>query len=508
MPFSRQAGILLHPTSVPGRYGIGEIGPEAHRWLAHLNGMSQKLWQVLPMGPTGYGDSPYQTLSTFAGNTMLISFDSLREDSLLREEDLQGFPTFPEEHVEYGPVLLARSKILHKVAQSFGRRASPILKAAWMQFCEDESKWLEDYTLFAALKKEHGGGPWIHWPEQLRRREPATLTAARKKHSMEMKHSKILQFLFFHQWHSIREDARRRGISLIGDIPIFVAHDSADVWCHPELFFLDTNGNPTVIAGVPPDYFSATGQRWGNPLYRWDIHKKEKFSWWIDRLRSTFRLYDIVRIDHFRGFESYWEIPAHESTAIHGRWIHGPGRNLFDAAHQALGPLPILAEDLGVITPQVDALRDELGFPGMRILQFAFGDGPQPESFRPDSYPSNCAVYTGTHDNDTTVGWYRSEPGKDSTRNADQIAREQHNVRTYLSTDGSQIHWDLIALALRSNANTAIYPLQDVLGLGSTARMNIPGRDQGNWSWRFRWEQLSPDIEQRLHRMTCEAKRA
>lgn len=508
MPFPRQAGILLHPTSLPGRYGIGEIGPEAHRWLAHLNGMSQKLWQVLPMGPTGYADSPYQTLSTFAGNSMLISFDSLREDSLLREEDLQDFPAFPEEHVEYGPVLLARSKILHKVAQSFGRRASPTFKADWMQFCEEESKWLEDYTLFAALKKEHGGGPWIHWPEPLRLREPTALSAARKKHSAEIKHSKILQFLFFHQWHSLREDARKRGISLIGDIPIFVAHDSADVWCHPELFFLDPNGSPTVIAGVPPDYFSATGQRWGNPLYQWDIHEKDGFSWWIDRLRSTFRLYDIVRIDHFRGFESYWEIPAQELTAIHGRWVKGPGRKLFDAAHRALGPLPILAEDLGVITPEVDALRDELGFSGMRILQFAFGDGPQPESFRPESYPSNCAVYTGTHDNDTTVGWYRSEPGKDSTRNADQISREQHNVRRYLSSDGSQIHWDLIGLALRSHANTAIYPLQDVLGLGSTARMNIPGREQGNWSWRFQWEQLSPDIEQRLHRMTCEAKRA
>jgi 4-alpha-glucanotransferase len=460
------------------------------------------------MGPTGYADSPYQTLSTFAGNTMLISFDSLREDSLLREEDLQDFPAFPEDYVEYGPVLLARSKILHKVAQSFGRRASPAFKAAWMQFCEEESKWLEDYTLFAALKKEHGGGPWIHWPEPLRRREPTALTAARKKHSTEIKHSKILQFLFFRQWNSLREDACKRGISLIGDIPIFVAHDSADVWCHPELFFLDAKGNPTVIAGVPPDYFSATGQRWGNPLYRWDIHEKDGFSWWIDRLRSTFRLYDIVRIDHFRGFESFWEIPAQESTAIHGRWMKGPGRKLFDAAHQALGPLPILAEDLGVITPEGDALRDELGFPGMRILQFAFGDGPQPESFRPESYPSNCAAYTGTHDNDTTVGWYRSEPGKDSTRNADQISREQHNVRRYLSSDGSQIHWDLIGLALRSHANTAIYPLQDVLGLGSTARMNIPGREQGNWSWRFRWEQLSPDIEQHLHRMAWEAGRA
>ena len=508
MPFPRQAGILLHPTSLPGRYGIGEIGPEAHRWLAHLNTMGQKIWQVLPMGPTGYADSPYQTLSTFAGNPALISFDSLRDDSLLQEADLQDFPTFPENYVDYGPVLAARSKILQRVAREFDRRATPILKAAWMRFCEDESKWLEDYALFAALKDEQGNGPWIDWPEPLRRREPAALAAARKKHSAAIQQRKVLQFLFFHQWLSLREEARKRGISLIGDIPIFVAHDSADVWCHPELFFLDSNGSPTVIAGVPPDYFSATGQRWGNPLYRWSVHEDQGYAWWIARLRSTLNLYDIVRIDHFRGFAANWEIPAAESTAIHGRWVPGPGKKLFDAAHQALGDLPIIAEDLGVITPDVDALRESLGFPGMRILQFAFGDDPKAAEFRPESYPANCVVYTGTHDNDTTVGWYQSEPGQDSTRNLDQIAREQHNVRTYLSSNGSQIHWDLMGLALRSNANTAIYPLQDVLGLGSSARMNTPGREQGNWSWRFRWEQLSQDVEQRLRLMTQEAGRA
>ena len=280
------------------------------------------------------------------------------------------------------------------------------------------------------------------------------------------------------------------------------------MWCHPELFFLDSNGSPTVIAGVPPDYFSATGQRWGNPLYRWSVHEDQGYAWWIARLRSTLNLYDIVRIDHFRGFAANWEIPAAESTAIHGRWVPGPGKKLFDAAHQALGDLPIIAEDLGVITPDVDALRESLGFPGMRILQFAFGDDPKAAEFRPESYPANCVVYTGTHDNDTTVGWYQSEPGQDSTRNLDQIAREQHNVRTYLSSNGSQIHWDLMGLALRSNANTAIYPLQDVLGLGSSARMNTPGREQGNWSWRFRWEQLSQDVEQRLRLMTQEAGRA
>lgn len=507
MLFPRQAGILLHPSSLPGRYGMGEIGPEAHRWLAHLNTMSQKLWQVLPLGPTGYGDSPYQTLSTFAGNTMLISFDSLRDEALLREEDIRDFPSFPESHVDYGPVLTARAAVLHQVAKSFSRRASASLKAGWMQFCEKETNWLEDYALFATLKKKHGGGPWTKWPEPLRGRQPAALSAARKEHATEIKYSKILQFLFFHQWSLLRREAKKRGISIIGDIPIFVAHDSADVWCRPELFFMEKDGQPTVIAGVPPDYFSQTGQRWGNPLYRWDIHEKEGFAWWNARLQSSLKLYDIVRIDHFRGFEANWEIPAQEKTATRGRWVPGPGKKLFDAAHQTLGDLPILAEDLGVITPEVDALRDSLGFPGMRILQFAFGDDPKADTFRPKSYPSNCAVYTGTHDNDTTVGWYRSEPGKDSTRNAEQIAREQHNARTYLSSNGSEIHWDMIGLALRSPANTAVYPLQDVLGLGSFARMNVPGREEGNWSWRFRWEQLTPSIEQRLHRITQESRR-
>ena len=507
MPFTRSAGILLHPNSLPGRFGMGEIGPEAHRWLAHLNSMSQKLWQVLPLGPTGYGDSPYQTLSTFAGNTMLISFDSLQDEGLLREEDLKDFPLCPESHVDYGPVLIARSRILDKVAKSFARRASPALKAGWMQFCEKESHWLNDYTLFCALKKEYGGGPWVQWPEDLRQRQTSAILEAKKKHSVEMKYSTILQFLFFHQWNSLRQEAKKRGISIIGDIPIFVAHDSADVWCRPELFFMEKDGQPSVIAGVPPDYFSQTGQRWGNPLYRWEMHEKENFTWWIARLKSSLELYDTVRIDHFRGFAAYWEIPAHEKTAVRGHWVPGPGRKLFDAAHKVLGSLPILAEDLGVITPEVDALRDDLNFPGMRILQFAFGDDPKAESFRPESYPANCAVYTGTHDNDTTVGWYQSEPGKDSTRNADQIRREQHNARTYLSCDGSQIHWDMIGLALRSPANTAIYPLQDVLGLGSTARMNVPGREEGNWSWRFQWNQLTPQVEQHLHRLTLEANR-
>jgi len=508
MNFPRAAGILLHPTSLPGRYGIGEIGPEAHRWVAHLHGMSQRLWQVLPLGPTGYADSPYQTLSTFAGNPLLISFEALREEGLLLEADLKNFPSFPQDRVDYGPVIEARIPILEKAARSFARRASAQLKSGLAKFEEENHFWLEDYALFTTLKKHHGNGPWTNWPAPLVRRDPKALQAAHKEHGPGIRQAKILQFLFFHQWDALRREAKSRGVSIIGDVPIFVAHDSADVWCRPDLFFLDSNGQPTVVAGVPPDYFSVTGQRWGNPLYRWEVHEQEGYAWWTSRLKAAFSLYDIVRIDHFRGFAAYWEIPGTEPTAVKGRWVPGPDRKLFDAAKTALGSMPIIAEDLGVITPDVEKLRDGLGYPGMRILQFAFGDDPKAAEFRPESYPVGCAVYTGTHDNDTTVGWYQSEPGKDSTRTPEQIERERHNIRTYLKCDGSQIHWDLIALALRSNANTALYPMQDVLGLGSPARMNVPGRESGNWAWRFRWDQLTLDIEQRLGRLTREANRA
>jgi len=508
MNFPRAAGILLHPTSLPGRYGIGEIGPEAHRWVAHLHGMSQRLWQVLPLGPTGYADSPYQTLSTFAGNPLLISFEALREEGLLLEADLKNFPSFPENRVDYGPVIEARIPILEKAARSFARRASAQLKSGLAKFEEENHFWLEDYALFTTLKKHYGNGPWVNWPAPLVRREAKALQAARKEHGPGIRQAKILQFLFFHQWDALRREAKARGVFIIGDVPIFVAHDSADVWCRPDLFYLEPNGQPTVVAGVPPDYFSVTGQRWGNPLYRWDIHEQEAYAWWISRLKAAFSLYDIVRIDHFRGFAAYWEIPGTEPTAVKGKWVPGPDRKLFDAAKAALGTMPIIAEDLGVITPDVEKLRNGLGYPGMRILQFAFGDDPKAAEFRPESYPAGCAVYTGTHDNDTTVGWYRSEPGKDSTRTAEQIERERHAIRTYLKCDGSQIHWDLIALALRSNANTAIYPLQDVLGLDSSARMNVPGRESGNWAWRFRWEQLTPEIEHRLGRLTRETHRA
>jgi 4-alpha-glucanotransferase len=319
-------------------------------------------------------------------------------------------------------------------------------------------------------------------------------------------HARIGQFLFAEHWRRLRERAATLGISIIGDLPIFVAHDSADVWCRPDLFELAADGRPSVVAGVPPDYFCRTGQRWGNPLYRWDVHEAEGFAWWIARLRHAFALVDVLRIDHFRGFAAYWEIPAADPTAEHGRWVPGPGRRLFDAAAAALGPRPIIAEDLGLITPDVDALRDELGFPGMRILQFAFGDD-EAGAERPDGYPVNSVVYTGTHDNDTTVGWYHSEAGQDSTRTAAAVDAERHRVRTYLSCDGGEIHWDMIALALRSPCNTAVVPLQDVLGLGAEARMNVPGRPWGNWQWRVRQDQLRTEAEERLEGLTQAANR-
>jgi 4-alpha-glucanotransferase len=503
---ARAAGVLLHPTSLPGRFGIGEIGPEAHHWLDRLSRMNQRLWQVLPLGPTGFGDSPYQTLSTFAGNPLLISFDSLRDDGLVDATRLDSLPVAPADHVAFGDVIGPRLTLLHEVAAAFPRRASADLMAGFERFTDEQRGWLDDYALFVSLKARFDGRAWTDWPADVAGREPGVLAAARRELAEGIQHARVGQFLFHEHWSRLRARARALGIAIVGDLPIFVAHDSADVWCRPDLFTLAPDGRPTVVAGVPPDYFSSTGQRWGNPLYRWDVHEAEGFAWWIARLRHAFTLVDVLRIDHFRGFAAYWEIPAADPTAEHGRWVAGPGRGLFDAATAALGPRPIIAEDLGVITPDVDALRDELGFPGMRILQFAFG-GDDRESFQPERYPENTVVYTGTHDNDTVVGWHRAEPGPDSTRTAGELADERHRVRVAVGSEGAEINWDMIALALRTPARTAIVPLQDVLGLGSEARMNVPGRAWGNWQWRFRWEQLRPEAEDRLATLTRAAHR-
>lgn len=502
MRFDRRGGILLHPTSLPGPYGMGEIGPHAYRFADALKEMGQRLWQMLPLGPTGYGDSPYQSLSTFAGNPLLISFDLLVEDGLLSPARLRDFPRFPETYVDFGPVIQARMAVLNTVCRSFRRRATKAMQEEFDRFCAENAEWLDDFALFFALKHAHDLRPWHTWEPELVHRDPRALRAARKKYATAIRNVKLCQFFFFKQWHRLGEYCHARDIHIIGDIPIFVAHDSADVWAHPELFYLDENGQPTVVAGVPPDYFSSTGQLWGNPLYRWDTHKATGYAWWIERIRRTLELVDILRIDHFRGFEAYWEIPATEKTAVNGRWVKGPNADLFVALESALGRLPIIAEDLGVITPEVEALRDRFQFPGMRVLQFAFGNDAKAADYRPESYPPNCVVYTGTHDNDTTIGWFHSEPGKNSTRTKEDIEKERAFILAYLKSDGREIHWDLIRLAYGSNADTAIVPLQDVLGLGSEARMNVPGTESGNWRWRFTWDQLTPEIKARMRQIT------
>lgn len=501
MNFPRKSGILLHPTSLPGPYGMGEIGPQARAFLRTLKAAGQRYWQVLPLGPTGYGDSPYQALSTFAGNPMLISFDDLVEDGLLKAAELEGFPVFPAERVDYGPVLQARQEVLARVCRLFGRRAPAEMKEEFDAFCAKNADWLEDYAEFFALKEERGLRPWVEWELELATRDAGALKRARKDLATPIRFAKIRQYLFDRQWRRLRAEARELGIELIGDIPIFVSHDSADVWANQHLFSLDGRGFPTVVAGVPPDYFSATGQLWGNPLYRWDVHAESGFAWWMKRMRHMTEVVDIVRIDHFRGFAAYWEIPAGEETAMNGQWVDAPGHEFFQALKQELGDIPVIAEDLGLITEDVDALRDAFDLPGMRILQFSFADDLKPH-LKPEGFPENCVVYTGTHDNDTTVGWFWRQPGVNNTETAEVIEEERRKVLETVHTDGSQIQWDLIALAARLRPHTAVYPLQDVMGLGTEARMNVPGRMDSNWAWRFRETDLKPHDLQRLRDIT------
>lgn len=507
MKFERQSGVVLHPSSLPGAYGIGEIGAEAYRFAEALARMGQRIWQVLPLGPTSYGDSPYQCLSSFAGNHLLVAFQTLMDDGLLLAEELADFPQFPADQVDYGPVIQAREAVLQVVATHFEARAGENTLKEFGGFQIHNRNWLSDYALFVALKKAHGGRPWHEWDVALRDRDEAALKQAREQHADVIRAVEIQQFLFFDQWRSLAEHAHRHGVKILGDIPIFVAHDSADVWAHPELFFLDEAGRCTTVAGVPPDYFSATGQRWGNPLYRWDVMAEGDFAWWKERMRTTFELVDYVRIDHFRGFEAFWEIPASEETAINGQWVKGPGRALFEAFEKEFGTLPIVAEDLGIITEEVDELREACGFPGMRVLHFIVGNDTNEPGFWPDQFPEQCVVYTGTHDNDTTVGWYTNGKGDGQDTSEEEIAEAQHKIRTYLSCDGSQIHWDLIGCAYGTQAAIAIVPLQDILGLDSSARLNSPGRPEGNWRWRFQWDQLSGETETRLAQLTKDHNR-
>lgn len=482
MNFERASGILLHPTSLPGQYGIGTIGTEARRWVDFLADTGCGLWQVLPLGPTGFGDSPYQSFSSFAGNPYLIDVDELLADGLLKSEDLADMPDFPENGVDFGLVIPWKLTVLDRAFLRFGTMGGA-LQEEFAAFRAEQAYWVNDFGLFMALKDAHGGAPWASWEPELRDRHPQALQQAAATHAAVLERHIFRQWLFYRQWRALRSYANQKGVRLIGDVPIFVAHDSADVWPHRELYSIDEQGNPTVVAGVPPDYFSPTGQLWGNPLYRWDVHRQDGYRWWKSRISAVLQLVDIIRIDHFRGFAGYWEVPFGMPTAEKGRWAPGPGEDFFHSLKEGLGDLPLIAEDLGEITPDVFALRDRFGLPGMKILQFAFSGDPE-EKFLPHNYPANCVAYTGTHDNDTTLGWYRSAPDS-----------ERDFCRRYLGRSSNDIVWNMIRAIWSSVAVFAIAPLQDFLLLGGEARMNYPGNPSGNWSWRMPAGALSGHLQ-------------
>ncbi len=487
-PSKRAAGVLFHPTSLPGPHGIGALGKAAYDWVDFLVESGQKWWQILPLGPTGYGDSPYQCFSALAGNPYLVDLEAVRLAGLLTPAELAV--EFPHDHVDFGPVIEFKNRALARAWERFGANASAQLKAEFEHFTSAEATWLDDFALFMALKDANGGVSWQEWPDPLRLRDAAALAQAAEKLRGSIGLHQFRQFLFFKQWRAVKQYANERNVRLIGDVPIFVSIDSADVWARPELFQLDQARHPVAVAGVPPDYFSATGQLWGNPLYDWEALAADRYAWWVLRLRATLAQVDLIRIDHFRGFEAYWRIPAGMPTAQVGKWTPGPGRALFDQLKATLGDLPLIAEDLGVITPEVDALRQAAELPGMRVLQFAFG-GATEDRFLPHMYEHDTVVYTGTHDNDTTRGWYE---------HINEAERDR--VRRYLACDGRNIAWDMIRAAWMSVADLAVTPLQDVLDLGSQARMNTPGQPAGNWSWRFTPGQLQPWHRDRLGDLT------
>lgn len=483
MAFKRSSGILLHPTSLPGPYGIGDLGPQAYRFVDWLESTGCKLWQILPLGPTGYGDSPYQCFSAFAGNPYLISPDDLLAEGLVTQQEADVLKDLPASHVDFGLFIPRKLDLLLKAFHRF--QSSPAaLQQAFDQFCAENAYWLDDFALFMALKESNGGGAWNGWDEALRARKKSALAKARKELADDILRHSFYQFLFFRQWNKLRTYANEKGIQIMGDIPIFVAYDSADVWANPNLFFLDKAGNPTVVAGVPPDLFSATGQLWGNPLYNWKTHKKDGYAWWLSRVRALLQTVDILRFDHFRGFAGYYEIPASDKTAEFGRWVPGPAEDFFQAVQKELASedgLPIVAEDLGVITPDVVELLNAFDLPGMKVLQFGF-TGPE-NPFLPHNYVPNCVAYTGTHDNNTSLGWY-----------ADAPEVEKDFARRYLGVDGHDFAWDLIRATWKSVAIFAIAPMQDVLGLGGEARMNFPSRLGGNWEWRMSEADFREDL--------------
>ncbi|MFX0124844.1 MAG: 4-alpha-glucanotransferase [Candidatus Hodarchaeota archaeon] len=481
IPKHRQGGILLHPTCLPGEYGIGDFGSEFFQFINFLGASQQQLLQILPLGPTGYGNSPYQSFSAFAGNPLLISPEKIVDIGLLTSDEISS-PKFLTTKVKFDKVIDFKWDLLFQAFTNFKKNLSSF-QTQYEFFVEHQHYWLEDYALFMSIKEAHDFQAWDTWEEPLKRRESSALSSWKKNYDERIEFHKFTQFIFFHQWNEAKQYANKKKISIIGDIPIFVAYDSADVWTNTHLFYLDKHGELEYVAGVPPDYFSETGQRWGNPIYRWDRMKKNGYIWWIQRIKHSFSLVDILRIDHFRGFEAYWRIPADELTAINGKWIQGPGIELFITLKKACGFLPIIAENLGIITPAVDELLQQTGFPGMRVLQFAFGfEGEEgiENDYLPHNYIPNTVVYTGTHDNDTTLGWFNTSPEEI------QIA-----VLDYLNSNGEDVVGDLIRLAWSSVAKISLIPLQDLLRLGTEGRMNFPGTESNNWEWRFTWEQLT-----------------
>jgi len=478
----RKSGILLHPTSLPGDLGIGDLGRWAYRFADFLAEGRQQFWQILPLSPTGFGYSPYQAYSSIAGNPLLLSTQSLADRGWLSPEDLQGIQKFPDSIVDFDAVIPVKKKLIKKAASAFFQNSADPLHREFSAFCSEMSPWLETFSRFAALREANADSAWTEWNPQI------------SASAQDILDQKFIQFEFSRQWKALKKYCNERGIEIIGDIPIFVCHDSADVWANPELFDLDDGGKPKTIAGVPPDYFSKTGQCWGNPLYRWDVLDQTGYSWWIARVKSLLSLVDIIRLDHFRGFESYWEIPAGSDTAVNGRWVKGPGDRLFQALQNSLGKLPLIAEDLGLITTEVHELRKRWGYPGMRVLQFAFGDQSPQNPHKPYNFVPNCIAYTGTHDNDTTAGWFSAKPDSD-THAASATALK------YMGCDRKEAVWGFIRLLLSSIADTAIIPMQDVLELGSEARMNLPSTTANNWLWRMREDQLQPDLAVKLREL-------
>ncbi|MGE5139794.1 MAG: 4-alpha-glucanotransferase [Rudaea sp.] len=497
MRFPRSSGILMHPTSFPGRFGIGDLGDEAHHFLDFLSSAGQTYWQVLPLSPTGYADSPYLCFSALAGNPLLISPEKLVEKGHLKPDEIANPPLFPQDCVDFGPVIQHKTGLLKKAFENFARSAPGIQRTAFERFSKEQAPWLDDFSLFMALKEAHNLRPWHEWEKGLVHREPATLDEWRARLGEQIEKQKYQQWQFFEQWLALKRYANEKGLRIIGDIPIFVSYDSADVWANPHLFHLDADLEPTVVSGVPPDYFSETGQLWGHPLYRWDVMAQERFAWWIDRFRMAFTQADVARIDHFRGFYNYWEVPAEEKTAIKGRWLLGPGADVFREVTQHLGEVAIIAEDLGDFDPVsragVDALQHEFGYPGMKVLEFAFATGPT-DPFLPHNFTRDCVAYTGTHDNDTVVGWYKETSTEE----------ERDYARKYIKTDGHDIAWDLIRLGWSSVATTAITTLQDLFSLGHSARMNLPGTvGAPNWCWRLKPNSLNVGLAQRLLELTA-----